>query len=309
MNLLRGYKGLRAIKNSTIATIGNFDGFHLGHQEIVQYVNKLAKTHQMESAVVSFEPTAKEFFLKKEAPARIYNLRDKFEIAKSLHIDHFVCLRFNEQIANMPADEFVKEILISKLRIKRLVVGDDFRFGRNRAGDIQFLRGMAKTFDFSVEDQATVLHKNTRISSSLIREKLAQSDFAQVESLLGRPFTISGRIFHGDKKGCTLGFPTANILLRRKVVPIRGVFVVTANTANKTWNGVANVGYRPTVQGQREQLEVHLFGCEQNLYGQRLSVRFLAKLRDEQKFSSLADLKHQISLDVQQAQNYFLART
>ena len=308
MNLLRGTSQLNRISNPTIATVGNFDGLHLGHQEIIQYVVTTAKQHNFSSVLISFEPSPNEFFLKENAPARIYSWRDKFEVTKSLQIDHYVCLNFNAALANLSATDFVSNILVRNLNIKKLVIGDNFRFGHNRTGDIQLLRNMGSKLGFEIEDKDTIVQAETRVSSSLIREKLAEGEFEQAESLLGRPFEISGRVFHGEKKGRELGFPTAYILLQRRVSPIRGVFIVTATCNDQTWNGVANIGKKPTVNGQREQLEVHLFGCAQNLYGQRLKVKFLAKLRNEQKFSSLDTLKHQISLDVQQAKQYFESR-
>ena len=309
MKLLRGSHSLVPLDLPSIVTVGNFDGIHLGHQEIIRYVTRQGKLHNLQSVMLSFEPTPKEYFAKDNAPPRIYSLRDKVEIAKSLQVDHFVCLRFNESLASLSATDFVKSILYDALKTRKLVVGDDFRFGYNRLGDIELLREMGDSLGFSVENKETILHANVRVSSSLVREQLAAGNFEKVNSLLGRWFEVSGRVFHGDKKGRTIGFPTANLLLNRRVTPIHGVFVVTATNGHDTWHGVANVGHRPTVKGQRDQLEVHLLNRAEDLYGQRLRVRFLAKLRDEQKFSSLDDLKHQISLDVQQAKEYFSKRT
>lgn len=309
MKLIRGSTEISKIESPTIATVGNFDGLHLGHQEIIRYVSERAKSEGLESALVSFEPTPKEYFSGEKAPARIYSLRDRFTITRSLGIHHFVCLRFNASLANMQADDFVDKILARTLNIKILVVGDDFRFGHNRVGDIQLLRGMGPKLGFEIEDMNTIALADTRISSSLVRENLVAGKFNKVQALLGRAFEISGRVFYGDKKGRTIGFPTANISFNRRIPPILGVFVVTATIGDQSWHGVANVGHRPTVKGLRDQLEVHLFDCDENLYGQRLTVRFLVKLRDEQKFSSLDALKHQISLDVQQAKQFFVERT
>ena len=309
MKLIRGSIEISRIEHPTIATVGNFDGLHLGHQEIIRYVSQRAKSEGLESAIVSFEPTPKEYFSGEKAPARIYSLRDRFTITRSLGIHHFVCLRFNASLAKMQADDFVDKILVRTLNIKKLVVGDDFKFGHNRVGDIQLLRSMGPKLGFELEDKNTIALADTRISSSLVRENLAAGKFDKVQTLLGRPFEISGRVFHGDKKGRTIGFPTANISFNRRIPPILGVFVVTARIGDRSWDGVANVGHRPTVKGLRDQLEVHLFDCDEDLYGQRLTVRFLAKLRDEQKFTSLDALKHQISLDVQQAKQFFVERT
>ena len=309
MNLIRGSINIARIERPTIATVGNFDGLHLGHQEIIRYVTDQARQNDLESVLVSFEPSPKEYFMGENAPARIYSLRDRFTITKSLGIHHFVCLRFNATLANLQARDFIKKILVDSLNIKNIVVGDDFRFGSDRRGDIRLLQDIGSTLGFKVEDKSTVALADIRVSSSLVRKHLASGKFEHAQTLLGRPYEISGRVFHGDKKGRTIGFPTANISLNRRVPPIRGVFVVTAGNGKHTWQGVANVGHRPTVKGIRDQLEVHLFDCEEELYRQRLTVKFLARLRDEQKFSSLDELKHQISLDVQQAKQYFVERT
>lgn len=309
MILLRGARQLTRIHQATVATIGNFDGFHLGHQKIIQYVMKETERLAAKSVLITFEPTAKEFFAGDNAPARIYPVRQKIELAVDFGFDYFACLHFNQSLTRMPAVDFVQKILHDSLQIKSLVVGDDFRFGYQRQGDIHLLRGMGTELGFVVKDQNTILHGQTRVSSSLIRQKLASGDFDEAAKLLGRPFCVSGHVFHGDKKGRTIGFPTANILIKRKVSPIRGVFTVTTELNEKRWLGVANVGTRPTVGGDRPQLEVHLFNCQQNLYGKYLNIEFHSKLRDEIKFSSFEALQEQINLDVAQAQQYFSQRT
>ena len=305
MILLRGSQHFRKLQRATIATVGNFDGVHKGHQTIINYLVEQAKLHQLESVVICFEPTPKEVFAGENAPPRISTLRDKFEQIRLLGVDYLVCLQFNQALSAMPAQDFVKHLLYGDLNISQLIVGDDFRFGYKRQGDIGLLRQLGNQLGFTITDQSTIQHENMRISSSLIREQLDQGDFTHAERLLGRPFAISGKVFHGDKKGRTIGFPTANILLKRRVSPLLGVFTVTATTSNKRWHGVANVGHRPTVNGQRRQLEVHLFDCQENLYGQHLTVCFHSKLRDEKKFPSFEELKKQITLDAEQAKNYF----
>lgn len=309
MRILRGSNQLTNLIHHTIATIGNFDGFHLGHQEVIRFVINKSKQGSLESVLISFEPTPKEFFAGANAPARIYPIRTKLELAHQFGFDYFAYLRFNQMFASMPAVDFVEKILHDSLQVKTLVVGDDFQFGYQREGDINLLRKMGVSLGFEVEDQNTILHGHARISSSLIREKLADGLFDNAANLLGRPFSISGRVFHGDKKGRTIGFPTANILLRRQNSPIQGVFAVTAYNKSNKWQGVANVGKRPTVNGQRLQLEVHLFDCNEILYGQRLDIEFHTKIRQEVKFASFEDLKQQIALDVAQAQQYFSERT
>lgn len=309
MILLRGSDKLANLASPSVATIGNFDGFHLGHQEICQFVIKKAKLQQLNSILISFEPTPKEFFSKQNAPTRIYPLRKKVETAQQLGFDYFVCLNFNRTLAELPAVDFVKLILHDALKIKALVVGDDFKFGHKREGHIDLLREMGATLGFEVTDKLTIVHQHDRVSSTLIRQALSDSNFELAATLMGRPFTICGRVFHGDKKGRTIGFPTANIALRRYNTPISGVFAVTASNTNNTWQGVANIGSRPTVNGQRKQLEVHLFNCGDNLYSQRLTVEFIYKLRDEVKFTNFEQLKQQISIDVGNAEKYFSQRT
>ena len=309
MKLLRGCHDLQPLSSNTIATIGNYDGLHLGHQKIIEFITNEATQNQLPSVLISFQPTPKEYFSHGDIPARIYPFRKKFQLAQSLGLDYFACMRFNKTLADMSAENFITDILVNTFKIKKLIVGDDFRFGRQRQGDFNLLSTMGHSLGFDVTNINTFTHEHTRVSSSLIREKLAEGDFKQAAILLGRPFSMSGRVFHGDKKGRTIGFPTANILIRRRVSPIHGVFAVTASDTHSRWQGVANVGRRPTVNGQRMQLEVHMFNCNESLYGKRLDVEFHSKLRDEVKFSSFEALRHQISLDTEQARQYFSERT
>lgn len=309
MILLRGSKQLTRINQPTVATIGNFDGFHLGHQEIIDFVIDKSVQQKAKSVLISFEPTPKEFFCGAKSPARIYPFRRKIELVRKFGYDYFVCLHFNQLLATMPAVDFVQKILHDSLNVKTLVVGDDFKFGHRGSGDIHLLCSMGEKLGFDVHVKSPVLHNHQRVSSTLIREKLSQGSFTEVAALLSRPFKMSGRVFHGDRKGRTIGFPTANILIRRKVSPVKGVFTVSVSHNNNQWQGVANVGNRPTVNGQRQQLEVHLFDCQQDLYGKRLDVEFHTKLRDEIKFPSFEALKHQINIDVTKAQQYFSERT
>jgi len=220
-----------------------------------------------------------------------------------------VCLNFQRNLSNLSAVDFVEKILHDSLKIKGLVVGDDFRFGYKCSGNIDLLRQMADDLDFHITNKNTIALDFKRISSTLIRTKLAENKFNEVAELMGRPFTMSGRVFHGDKKGRTIGFPTANILLHRRNSPLSGVFAVSATNNKNSWQGVANVGFRPTVNGTRQQLEVHLFDCQQDLYGQRLEVEFFTKLRDEVKFPSFDALRQQIDLDVNNAKEFFSQRT
>lgn len=309
MILLRRCHQLTCVDRPTVATIGNFDGFHLGHQAIFEFVLEQARQLNASPALITFEPSPKEYFSAEHAPPRIYPFRKKFELARDFGFDYFVCLNFKSYLSNLSAVDFVEKILHDSLRIKGLVVGDDFRFGYKCTGNIDLLRQMADTLDFQVTNKNTIALDFKRISSTLIRSKLAENEFAEVAALMGRPFTMSGHVFHGDKKGRTIGFPTANILLQRLNSPLSGVFAVTATNSVNKWQGVANIGCRPTVNGTRDQLEVHLFDCQENLYSQRLEVEFLHKLRDETKFSSFDELRKQIDIDVSKAKEFFSKRT
>ena len=309
MILLRHCHQFACVDTPTVATIGNFDGFHLGHQEIFKFVIEQSKQLNASSVIISFEPSPKEYFDGQNAPARIYPFRKKLELARDIGFDYFVCLNFKHSLSQLSAVDFVQNILHDSLSIKGLVVGDDFKFGHKCSGDIHLLRKMGDTLDFQITNKSTVALDYDRISSTLIRNKLAESKFSEVKQLMGRSFTISGRVFHGDKKGRTIGFPTANILLRRRKSPISGVFAVHATNGDSMWQGIANVGSRPTINGKRQQLEVHLFECQQDLYGQRLEVEFLSKIRDEVKFPSFEELQQQIMRDVAQAKEFFSQRT
>lgn len=306
MQLIRGLQNIPHFAQGTVATIGNFDGLHQGHQSIIRHVIAEAQhTPKRASVVISFEPTPKEYFMLTQAPARIYTLREKLELVRQLGPDYFVMLRFNQTLASLNAQVFVRDLLHRSLNIKRLYVGDDFKFGHNRQGDIDLLHRMGSELDFTVTDTETVYQGTERVSSTLIRKLLALGLFDQAAELLTRPFTIAGKVFHGDKKGRTIGFPTANILLKRRSLPITGVFAVSVSCAEKHWQGIANIGHRPTVSGTRDQCEVHLFDCDEDLYGQRLTVCPHTKIRDEIKFSGLDSLKQQINIDVEKTKHYF----
>jgi riboflavin kinase / FMN adenylyltransferase len=289
-----------------VATIGNFDGLHQGHQKLIQSLIKLGKQLNLPTCVILFEPHPQEFFYAEKAPARLMRLREKIKLLQFLAIDRILCLGFNKRLAECSAEEFVKKILIGKLGVKGLIVGDDFRFGRGRQGDFPFLQKLSQKYGFKVFSTPTVLFENERIGSSRVRNAVKQSDFKLAELLLGRPFRLSGRIIYGDQRGRLLGFPTANIGLHRKVIPLQGVFVVNIFGLTTTpLPGIANCGIRPTINGLKNLLEVHLFDFDENIYGRFIEIEFLKKIRDEKKFASLHALKEQITQDVAIAKSYF----
>lgn len=289
---------LKTQQQSCVATIGNFDGIHLGHQKILQQVTEQAFSLKLPSLVITFEPLPPEYFLKEKAPSRLLSLREKIVLLKKQYIDQVVCLRFNSTLANLPAEQFISDILVKQLRIKTLIVGDDFHFGHKRQGDLTLLQRLGKIHNFNVTHTQTVLFNNKRIGSSWVRTALAEGNLALASQLLDRPYTMGGHVLYGDQRGRQLGFPTANILLHRLVSPLSGVFAVKVHGLNQPLAGVANIGNRPTVDGKRFWLEVHLFDFNQTIYGRYLQVEFVHKIRDEQRFTSIEALKKQITQDV-----------
>lgn len=287
-------------------TIGNFDGVHRGHRAVLDNVIRQGRALNLPVAVMIFEPQPLEFFLNQDAPARLSTTRDKIVLLDQMQIDALVVMRFNRALSSRSASEFVAEILCDGLNVKHLVVGDDFRFGRGREGDFQFLQRAAVEHGFTVQDSQAYSVSGARVSSTRIRQCLEHGDMDGAAELLGRPYRLRGRVIHGDKRGRSLGFPTANIQVKNRKSPIRGVFAVTMTDAQgRTFPGVANVGTRPTVdQRTSVLLEVHLFDFDAEIYGQRVQIDFLHKIRDERKFPDFSALKTQIQLDCQQARTY-----
>lgn len=305
MQLIRGIHNLRPEHAGCVLTIGNFDGVHRGHQAVLSQLKAKAESLGLPSCVMVFEPQPLEFFSPETAPARISRLRDKCHAIAAQSIDRLLCVKFDEHFAELTAQQFIEDILIQKLNVRFLVVGDDFRFGAGREGDFSLLMQAGKNHGFSVINTKTLLHDMQRVSSTLLREALKQGDIAAATHMLGQPYAIHGRVAHGAKLGRTIGFPTANIHLKRLVVPVQGVFAVQVLVADAIYSGVANIGFRPTVNGTRSQLEVHLFDFNDDLYGKRLEIRICHKLRDERKFESFSALQTQITEDAKQARAWF----
>ncbi len=292
-----------------VATIGNFDGVHLGHQMVLKKIIQKGRELKLPTMVIAFEPSAKEFFLKENAPARLTNFREKFSLIHELGIDKFVCLKFDSALANTPAQKFIESLLVETLGVHSLTVGDNFRFGKNRTGDINLLQELAKPLGYQVEDSDSYISNKKRVSSTLIRALLENGELQEAESLLGRPYSMQGHVIHGEQKGRTIGFPTANMPIKRIKSAVSGVFAVEVLLENgEIYNAVANVGHRPTVGGTRTQLEVHLFEFSQDIYGELIKVTFHNKIRDEKKFSSFDELKQQIQRDTKTAKDFFNAK-
>lgn len=304
---IRGLHNLRAEHKNCVATIGSFDGVHLGHQAILQQLIGVARAQALPAVVIVFEPQPHEFFAGDKAPARLMRLREKLSALWAAGVDRILCLHFNQELRELSAEQFIDRVLINGLGIKHLVVGDDFRFGCDRRGDFALLKAKGNELGFVVSDTQTLTIAGERVSSTRIRELLQSANFVGAAALLGKPYSIHGRVVYGKQLGRQLGVPTANVDLRRYRSPLHGVFAVTAYFVDGSHcQGVANVGVRPTVSGEKKPLlEVHLFDFSRNIYGAVLDVVFHHKLRDEKKFGSLDELKAQLQLDIQQAKTFF----
>ena len=280
-----------------VVTIGNFDGVHLGHQALLTEVKKRAHDLKLESAVITFEPNPKDYFSQNKPQTRISSLREKIELFNEIKIDRVHIIKFNQEFSKVTANEFIS-VLIKKLKVKEIVVGEDFCFGMGREGSIKQLS--ESSMELNIKNK--ILIDGKRISSTLIRNLLANDKLDEANKYIGRPYSISGKVVHGEKRGRKIGFPTANIHMRHNRPPLKGVFAVKF----QNHFGVANLGIRPSIKGEKKlQLEVHLLNFSSDLYGQHVSVIFLKKLRDEKKFKSLDELKEQIKLDVIKAKLFF----
>ncbi|MDZ7279536.1 bifunctional riboflavin kinase/FAD synthetase [Pantoea eucrina] len=310
MKFIRGIYNLTEQHRGCVLTIGNFDGVHRGHQALMAELIAEGRKRNLPVVVMLFEPQPLELFAGEKAPARLTRLREKLKLLEQAGVDAVVCVRFDRRFAAYTAQGFISDLLVKKLNVKFLAVGDDFRFGAGRIGDFLLLQKAGAEYGFDVISTQTYCDGGKRISSTAVRQALANDDFAQAQALLGHPFSISGRVVHGDALGRTIGFPTANIPLRRTVTPVKGVFAVEVMGLGDTpVPGVANIGTRPTVKGLRQQLEVHLLDTHMNLYGRHIDVVLKQKIRDEQRFASLDALKEQIAKDVVTARQFFGLKT
>ena len=309
MRLIRGLTNLKRLSGQAgsplaggcVATIGNFDGVHLGHKTIIDQVKQKASQLGVPAVVMIFEPQPREFFQGDEAPPRLMPFRQKFEALLAEGVDMVLCIRFDETFRSYSGMGFIEDVLVSGLGVRHLVVGDDFRFGCDRAGDFRLLQSVGQERGFTVENTRTVTVDGERVSSTRVRNALNVNGLEEAERLLGHPYRIHGRIVYGRQLGRQLNAPTANILLNQ-MPALRGVYVVRARLETGEWcDGVANIGLRPTVDGKRPSLEVHLFDFAGTLYGQHLEVVFRHGLRDEVKFDSVDELRQQIARDFDNA--------
>ena len=305
MQLIRTSKNFPTCHRGCVATIGNFDGVHRGHQHIIATVKAEAEKTKRPTLAIIFEPQPREFFSPESAPARLTRWREKIYWLAHYGIEKCVTLRFNNSLAALPAEAFIDELLVQQLGIHQLIVGKDFRFGQGRHGDVALIQQHAKQQQFQVKVLNDFAIEDQRISSSVIRHALAVGDLLTAKQYLGRDYSICGHVIHGDKRGREWGVPTANIPLLRLHSPLHGIFTVYCKLRGKRYPGVASLGTRPAVGGTKPLLEVHLLDFNKTLYGQMIAVEFLQKLRDESDFDSITALKQQIYADVDQARAYF----
>lgn len=307
MRVIRGLAHLEPLKNGCVLTIGNFDGLHLGHKTVIDKLAAQGRRLNLPVVVIIFEPQPLEYFLADNAPSRLMRLREKTLQFAKLPVDELLILRFNRELADYDANDFIKEILVETLKVKYLVIGDDFHFGKARRGNFALLKEKGGQYGFEVEDTSSYRQQGMRISSTLIRDALGEGNLELAKQMLGHDYSVCGRVAHGDKRGRTLGFPTANIEMFRQNVPLDGVFAVTMTGINTDEiKGIANVGTRPTFDGSSKViLETHLFDFNREIYGRYVEVHFKYKIRNEMRFESLEQLKTQITADIRIAKQFF----
>lgn len=304
MRVFRGHS--RPVPAPVVLAIGNFDGVHLGHAALVKRLAQVAEALDLAPMVLTFEPHPREFFAPDSAPARLTTLREKLELLGEWGARQAMICPFNAAFAALSADEFIEQVLVRGCLVRHLIIGDDFRFGRGRAGDFGLLQDAGRRFGFAVEAMGSVTADGERVSSSAVRRALLAGDMEHAARLLGRPYIIDGQVSHGQKLGRQIGFATANLRIKHNPLPMTGVFAVeVSGLGDKPLAGVANLGVRPTVGGTKPLLEVHLFDFDRDIYGAHISVRFVHKLRDEQRFPNIDALKAQIAADAAAARAFF----
>ncbi len=310
MRLVRHLSDLpyAALERGSVVTIGTFDGLHLGHQQLLDSVVSSARDNGMPAIVMSFEPMPTEFFAPERPPARLMRLGEKFEELASRGIDIFYCPNFGQRMREVSAADFIRRILIHGLDTRHLVVGDDFHFARHRKGSIEHLNGASSALGYEVEQVPSVSVNGVRVSSTLIREALASGDLQLATALLGRPYRMSGKIIEGEKLGRTLGFPTANVALRRRQSAVMGVFAVRVQgLPGGPMDAVASVGTRPTFDGKKPLMEAHIFDFDEDIYGEHIHVDFIAWLRSQIKFDDVDELVAQMHRDADNARSILAA--
>jgi len=310
MRLVRHIRDLPfdELRRGSVVTIGAYDGLHVGHEQLLSRVRDASNELDLPAVVMSFEPTPKEHFSSSDPPARLMRFREKFDALSGHGIDIFYCPRFNARMRDIAADAFIRRILAHGLNARHVVVGDDFRFAAKREGTLQHLQRAGAALGYAIEKVPSIKVGDVRVSSTAIREALWDGELEQATALLGRPYRMSGKIIMGEKLGRTLGFPTANVDLRRKQSAVMGIFAVRVQgLPGGAKNAVASVGTRPTFDGTKPLLEVHLFDFDQDIYGEYIHVDFIARLRSEIKYDDIADLVAQMHRDADNARSILAA--
>ncbi|ALD15114.1 FAD synthetase [Buchnera aphidicola (Aphis glycines)] len=306
MKIIRGIHNLKKINSHSVISIGNFDGVHLGHQKLLSTVCNIGKENNLPTIIILFEPQPLEFFNNRASPKRITTFQEKIKYIQLYKIDIILCIKFNSIFAKMNAQTFITKILINKLNIKFIIIGQDFKFGSERNGDIFLLKNMSKKYKFIVIEIEPLYKSNIKISSTNIRKYLLQDNIKSAESLLGRPFNIIGRVIYGDQIGRTLGYPTANIKLYQNIALNNGVYAAKVHY-KQTYFGICNIGFKPSSLNKQKNktVEVHLFNTKINLYNKKIEILIHKKIRNEHFFISMHKLKNQIAQDVQITKKYF----
>lgn len=306
VSVIRGLANIASAPQGSVVTMGNFDGVHIGHQALLKKAVIKARELKTTSLAIIFEPQPFEFFALQASAPRLTRWREKFGLLAEQGVDAVLVIRFNQAFANLTAEQFIHQVLKEGLRARHIIVGDDFKFGRGRAGDFNLLQTQGQALGISVENMPSIVLNGKRISSTQVRNALAAFNPDWVKQLLGRPYSMQGRVVYGDQRGRQMGFPTANIYLHRVATPLQGVYIVRMHgITEKGLPGVANVGIRPTIGGTRSLLEVHLFDFSEEIYGRHVTVEFCEKIRDEKRFPNLDLLIEQIGKDAKAARHYF----
>ena len=308
MEIIRGLHNITARHKGCVLTIGTFDGLHHGHQMLLSHLKAKSEELNYPNLLVTFEPQPREYFQGAVVPARLTRFREKVTILRGLPLDRLLCIPFNERTRIIPAKDVIEGLLVNRLDVQYLVVGDDFQFGEGARGNYEMLKEAGDRFGFGVSHMGTLKFEHGRISSSRVRDALSLGDFDLAEKLLGRPYFIMGRVVYGRQLGRRLGVPTANIRLQRYRAALEGVFAVNVTGLDQQYEGIANIGVRPTVDGKEPLLEVHIFDFDEEIYGRLLTVTFLNKVRDERTFDGLDSLKNQIEQDISETREWFAKR-
>lgn len=304
MQLIRGRHNIRPHHHGCVATIGNFDGVHLGHSEILKRLRQHSEREKLPGLVIIFEPQPAEFFQRGRVPPRLSRFREKFQLLRERGVDRLMVFRFNAELASYTARQFVEEVLVEQLGIKALIIGDDFRFGRGRDGDFGVLHDLAETHGFVLEQTPPFLFIGKRISSTYVRQLLRYGYMREAERMLGHPYFIEGKVVHGHKQGRVWGFPTANLDLHRLRSPVSGIYAVrVSGLGAELRQGVAYVGNRPIIDDPRYVLEVHMFDFDQDCYGKLIRVQFLDRIRGDMMFNSFEEMAEQIKRDCEVARD------